>query len=59
MATANFRLRAITLSPIDSLPAIHKDAFDGVLIAEAMVEGVTLLTTDSLLTQYPGSIRVV
>lgn len=44
---------------IDSLPAVHKDPFDRVLVAQAMVEGVTLLTTDSLLTQYPGSIRVV
>jgi PIN domain nuclease of toxin-antitoxin system len=42
---------------IDSLPGIHKDPFDRVLVAQASVEGITLLTTDSLLTQYPGPIR--
>jgi len=44
---------------IDSLPGIHKDPFDRVLVAQASVEGITLLTTDSLLTQYPGPIRAV
>lgn len=44
---------------LDTLPAVHKDPFDRVLVAQAMVEGVTLLTTDSLLTRYPGSIRAV
>lgn len=44
---------------IDSLPGIHKDPFDRVLVAQASVEGITLLTTDSLLAQYPGPIRAV
>src|SRR5215469_16647982 len=44
---------------IDSLPSIHKDPFDRVLVAQAMVEGITLLTTDSLLARYPGPIRIV
>jgi len=44
---------------IDSLPAIHKDPFDRVLVAQATVEGITLLTTDSLLARYPGPIRIV
>jgi PIN domain nuclease of toxin-antitoxin system len=44
---------------IDSLPAIHKDPFDRVLVAQATVEGITLLTTDSLLARYPGPIRTV
>jgi PIN domain nuclease of toxin-antitoxin system len=42
---------------IDSLPPIHKDPFDRILVAQAMVEGVTLLTADALVAQYPGSIR--
>src|SRR5215469_18971976 len=33
---------------IDSLPSLHKNPFDRVLIAQATVEGITLLTTDSL-----------
>jgi PIN domain nuclease of toxin-antitoxin system len=43
----------------ESLPLIHKDPFDRVLIAQATVEGVTLLTIDSLVSQYPGPIRTV
>lgn len=44
---------------INSLPPIHKDPFDRVLLAQATVEGITLLTTDSLLAQYPGPVRTV
>ena len=43
----------------ESLPPIHKDPFDRILVAQATVEGVTLLTTDSFLSQYPGPIRTV
>jgi len=44
---------------IDSLPALHKDPFDRLLIAQAMVEGITLLTADALVAQYPGPVRRV
>jgi PIN domain nuclease of toxin-antitoxin system len=44
---------------LDSLPAIHKDPFDRVLIAQATVEGITLLTTDSMVAKYPGPIQSV
>lgn len=43
----------------DSLPLMHKDPFDRILVAQATVEGVTLLTMDSLVSQYPGPIRTV
>ena len=43
----------------DSLPPIHKDPFDRILIAQATVEGVTLLTVDSVVAQYPGPVRKV
>ena len=33
---------------------IHKDPFDRILVAQAMAEGITLLTTDSLVAKYPG-----
>jgi PIN domain nuclease of toxin-antitoxin system len=42
---------------IESLPPIHKDPFDRVLVAQATVEGITLLTNDPVVAQYPGSIR--
>jgi PIN domain nuclease of toxin-antitoxin system len=43
----------------ESLPLIHKDPFDRILVAQATVEGVTLLTIDPLVAQYPGPIRTV
>ncbi len=43
----------------DSLPRIHKNPLDRLLVAQAMVEGITLLTADSTLARYPGSIRKV
>lgn len=43
----------------ESLPPMHKDPFDRVLVAQATVEGITLLTIDSLVSQYPGPIRTV
>ncbi len=44
---------------IDSLPPIHRDPFDRMLVAQATVEGITLLTADPLVAEYPGPIRKV
>ncbi len=44
---------------LDLLPPLHKDPFDRILIAQALVEGITLLTADPLLARYPGPIRQV
>ena len=44
---------------VDTLPPLHKDPFDRLLIAQAMVEGITLLTADELVAQYPGPIRKI
>jgi PIN domain nuclease of toxin-antitoxin system len=41
------------------LPPLHKDPFDRILVAQAMIEGITLLTTDRLVAQYPGPVRRV
>jgi PIN domain nuclease of toxin-antitoxin system len=43
----------------ESLPPIHKDPFDRILVAQATVEGITLLTIDSVVSKYPGPIRTV
>ncbi|MER9328375.1 type II toxin-antitoxin system VapC family toxin [Mesorhizobium sp. M0488] len=42
---------------VDGLPAVHKDPFDRILVAQAIVEGITLLTMDDLVACYPGPIR--
>ena len=44
---------------IDSLPPLHKDPFDRVLLAQAFSEGITLLTADAQLARYPGPVRKV
>ena len=44
---------------VEALPPIHKDPFDRLLIAQSLVEGIVLLTTDATVAQYGGSIRLV
>jgi PIN domain nuclease of toxin-antitoxin system len=44
---------------MEGMPLLHKDPFDRILIAQATVEGITLLTTDPLVTQYPGPVQQV
>jgi PIN domain nuclease of toxin-antitoxin system len=44
---------------VDGLPATHRDPFDRILVAQALVEGITLLTADSRVAQYPGPIQKV
>jgi PIN domain nuclease of toxin-antitoxin system len=44
---------------VDGLPPIHKDPFDRLLVAQSMVEGITLLTTDPILAKYPAPVQRV
>jgi PIN domain nuclease of toxin-antitoxin system len=44
---------------VDLLPPIHKDPFDRILIAQSIVEGITLLTANPLVMQYSGPVRQV
>jgi PIN domain nuclease of toxin-antitoxin system len=44
---------------VENLPPIHKDPFDRILVAQAQVEGITLLTSDPMVAQYPGPVRSV
>lgn len=44
---------------IDGLPPLHKDPFDRLLLAQALSEGITLLTADAQLARYPGPVRKV
>ena len=41
------------------LPKLHKDPFDRILLAQARVEGILLLTSDTMLAQYTGPVQVV
>ncbi len=44
---------------VDSLPPIHKDPFDRLLVAQATVEGIVLLTSDAVVANYPGPVQLV
>ena len=41
-----------------NLPLLHKDPFDRLILAQAHVEGYTLLTSDKIVAKYPGAVRV-
>ena len=51
----------LTVSPValthvlalDALPFHHKDPFDRLLIAQGIVEGLTIVTADSQFSAYP------
>lgn len=44
---------------VDSLPDLHRDPFDRLLLAQALCEGITLVTADRVLAKYEGPIRKI
>lgn len=44
---------------VATLPPLHRDPFDRLLIAQSIVEGITLLTVDRLTASYPAPIQQV
>jgi PIN domain nuclease of toxin-antitoxin system len=44
---------------VETLPPIHKDPFDRMLVAQSTVEGILLLTSDSIVARYPGPVHFV
>ncbi len=44
---------------VDGLPPLHKDPFDRLLLAQALTEGITLVTSDAQLARYAGPVRRV
>jgi PIN domain nuclease of toxin-antitoxin system len=61
---AQLRTNAISVLPIalehvlalQSLPPAHKDPFDRILVAQASVEGASLLSSDPIFSKYPVKI---
>ena len=39
---------------VSRLPALHRDPFDRMLASQAIVHGLTILTPDPLVSQYPA-----
>jgi PIN domain nuclease of toxin-antitoxin system len=44
---------------VSELEDLHKDPFDRILIAQAKVEGLQLVTADKLVAKYSGNILMV
>ena len=44
---------------LTGLPDIHKDPFDRILVAQAQIEGIVLVTSDDTVSRYPGAIERV
>jgi PIN domain nuclease of toxin-antitoxin system len=41
---------------VAKLPDLHKDPFDRMLVCQAIMAGMTLLTPDPLISQYPVAV---
>jgi PIN domain nuclease of toxin-antitoxin system len=39
---------------VSRLPVLHRDPFDRMLVSQAIVHGLTILTPDHLIAQYPA-----
>lgn len=44
---------------VADLPPVHRDPFDRMLVVQARVEGFTLLTSDTQLTDYGAPVSLV
>jgi len=45
-------IRANHVSALQALPGHHRDPFDRILIAQAMADDLTLVTTDEIIHRY-------
>lgn len=45
-------IRVPHLAELDRLPDIHSDPFDRMLVAQALAEGLTLVSKDAMLARY-------
>ena len=60
LAATPLLLRPEHLAGVSALPPLHKDPFDRVLIAQAMVEDLDLVTVDGEIPRYASEqLRVV
>lgn len=52
-------IRSEHVLEVAALPLIHRDPFDRMLIAQAHVEGITLLTVDTDVVRYGDPVKLV
>jgi len=56
-AIASLPLDEASLKHLEKLSAHHRDPFDRILICQATEHGLTLLTPDKAITQYPVKVE--
>lgn len=56
---AELPIQPAHISRVVDLPWVHRDPFDRMLVAQAAVEGLTLLTVDAQLKRYGRFVRAV
>lgn len=56
---AELPVMAAHAAAVRALPDLHRDPFDRLLLAQAVVEGMELVTTDAALARYPAGVRAV
>jgi PIN domain nuclease of toxin-antitoxin system len=53
MGVEELPMREETILRVGRLPAVHGDPFDRALVAQAISMGMTILTPDEAIRQYP------
>jgi PIN domain nuclease of toxin-antitoxin system len=59
MGFAELRVSGIHAERLASLPPIHRDPFDRMLVAQSLTEPLVLLTNDEMLADYGDVVKVV
>lgn len=49
-------VRAAHVYAIERLPSLHKDPFDRLLVAQALVEDARIITSDKAIAGYPAEV---
>ena len=59
MGVEELPVRALHTLQVLDLPAVHKDPFDRLLVAQSRAEGMILLTNDTLLEGYGATVKIL
>ena len=59
MGLIELPITAVHAAGVSSVPPIHRDPFDRLLLAQSLTEPLVLLTNDALLERYRVGARVV
>jgi len=52
-------INGLHTTAVSDLPMLHKDPFDRLLLAQAKIEGISLITSDATLSKYPAPVIMV